>query len=358
MHPDPAPEEQRDSAPAEFIPFLHIHATNLVSIRRRLSQVLRFLGDDAFSGLENIGATEIQKIFGPLAAALASNLVAIASLRERGDLPQSPLDLISMLALKLQRYDRDFPFIHIPDALDAYATAVRESLEKLILELKNAQIKYNREVFKSALRAAQDIQRVCCIYEVHNSIELIESMDRVARNLHRRGRAGPAWSTDGQTSARVTDLVDRALAVVSPLASRRSIELRPLYRTPHAVVMIRTEEIIGVMAELLKNAIKYTGYAPKLWIDVRVFGHLRDAFITIESWGIPIDPDELELVFQENYRGRHAIAAGIEGTGWGLWNAHQVVKANGGELELDSRRSHPRGSEFTTTATVVLPLAD
>ena len=56
--------------------------------------------------------------------------------------------------------------------------------------------------------------------------------------------------------------------------------------------------------------------------------------IGVINKGIPIKPNEINLVRQRNWRGELAKASSGEGNGIGLWIVDHIMRAHGGELQV------------------------
>ncbi|MCP4985394.1 MAG: hypothetical protein GY928_04775 [Colwellia sp.] len=87
-----------------------------------------------------------------------------------------------------------------------------------------------------------------------------------------------------------------------------------------------------VMQNLLHNAIKYSYPYTKVKVDV-----LKNGFslvISIESTGVPINPDEEDAIFRDGIRGEIAEKFDNIGTGQGLYISRQIMKGLKGEISL------------------------
>jgi signal transduction histidine kinase len=99
---------------------------------------------------------------------------------------------------------------------------------------------------------------------------------------------------------------------------------------------------------LLENAVKYSPDGGAVRLDVRATsGHVR---MTVTDTGIGIPAQDQRRIFEQFVRGSGAAAWGATGSGLGLALVDRVVRAHGGEVELDSVPG--RGSIFT----IVLPM--
>jgi signal transduction histidine kinase len=100
-----------------------------------------------------------------------------------------------------------------------------------------------------------------------------------------------------------------------------------------------------VLINLVHNAIKFTPAGGRVAVSARRAG---DAVtLQVEDTGVGIAPEELEHLFQPYRRGMTRQAR--EGTGLGLFIAHSLVTAHGGEIGIASTPGQG------TTVTIRLP---
>jgi two-component system OmpR family sensor kinase len=105
--------------------------------------------------------------------------------------------------------------------------------------------------------------------------------------------------------------------------------------------------LFQALSNLLSNAIKYSpGSGPIEVVMARSDGAV---LIAVQDHGIGIPPADRGRVFERYYRGENA--AGIVGTGIGLYFVRTVIELHGGTVEVESREGE--GSRFT----VRLPLS-
>lgn len=94
---------------------------------------------------------------------------------------------------------------------------------------------------------------------------------------------------------------------------------------------------------LVENALKFTSGDEA--VEVRALEDGRSIVIEVADSGPGIPSDELSKIFEELYRG--ANARGIEGSGLGLALVQRVVELHGGQVEVRSTQTDPRGTVFT-----------
>jgi two-component system, OmpR family, phosphate regulon sensor histidine kinase PhoR len=102
-----------------------------------------------------------------------------------------------------------------------------------------------------------------------------------------------------------------------------------------------------VFANLLSNAVKYSAENTEIVVQVTHSPSLVSVAVIDRGAGIPAD--DMPHLFDRFYRVAET-AEQVQGVGLGLYIAHRLVRAHGGNLEVESEVHH--GSVFT----VSLPL--
>jgi len=155
-------------------------------------------------------------------------------------------------------------------------------------------------------------------------------------------------------------LINEVVDLFEHLASERRIDILT-YIHDDAVLNIDRNLTRRMIVNLLDNAIKYS-YAPpeaggKRFVVVECRRHsvYGDMAISIKSYGVEIDPDEITTgyIFKYGARGKYANDRGRSGTGIGLAEAKRIAEAHRGELRINSERQ--KGNTFLTIVTAVLP---
>ena len=141
-------------------------------------------------------------------------------------------------------------------------------------------------------------------------------------------------------------LLTQACEMYGPVADDAGVTLA---YAPAATVVVPgdTAKLQRLFANLLDNAVKYTGRGGR--VTVGVTAGPTAALVTIQDTGPGIGADELEKVFQRFYRG--AASDGKPGNGLGLCLARTLARAHGGDICAASAPG--RGALFT----VRIPLA-
>jgi two-component system phosphate regulon sensor histidine kinase PhoR len=116
------------------------------------------------------------------------------------------------------------------------------------------------------------------------------------------------------------------------------------------LAVVDPEAISLAVANLLDNAVKYSGSARE--ISVRIDHVGRYLSIAIADRGIGIPKEEHEKIFERFHRVGNALVHDVKGSGLGLAIVKHIVSAHRGWITVDSEPG--KGSTFT----VFLPVSD
>lgn len=108
------------------------------------------------------------------------------------------------------------------------------------------------------------------------------------------------------------------------IAAEVSSDLPPARFDPDAFTV--------AVLNLMDNAAKYSGTSRHLC--VRLYPRGDRIVLEVEDHGIGIPPSETSRIFEQFYRARET--AGKGGYGLGLFLVHHIMKAHGGEVEVES----------------------
>lgn len=168
--------------------------------------------------------------------------------------------------------------------------------------------------------------------------EAVDRMDALVRDLRTLGNPEPRCIESHDLSG----LASRTVAFCRADELAKGIEVREDYAEGLPPVRGDGERLGQVLLNLLRNAFE----AVDAGGHVAVATHVRDghAGIAVHNTGSYIPPAERERLFEPFFTRKR------RGTGLGLAIAHQVVRAHGGRIAVDS------DPDTGTTFTVELPL--
>jgi PAS domain S-box-containing protein len=125
-------------------------------------------------------------------------------------------------------------------------------------------------------------------------------------------------------------LVKRASGDFGDDGQRLRLHL-PADEVPAACDPVRTVQVLG---NLVGNALKYS--APGTPVDVHVTLHSSTVTVAVQDRGRGIPADQLDKVFDKFHRVEDPMRMTTGGTGLGLYIAHELTGAMGGELSCTS----------------------
>jgi signal transduction histidine kinase len=138
-----------------------------------------------------------------------------------------------------------------------------------------------------------------------------------------------------------------ARAMKYPL-SQKGFELNVHVEEGLPAVRVDQDALEQAILNLLNNAMKYSGESHE--IDLRLQRKDDHALIQVTDRGVGIDPREQKRIFEKFYRVPMPENERIVGTGLGLTLVSHIVKAHGGNIEVESAPG--KGSTFS----IYLPL--
>ncbi|MNM79486.1 Sensor histidine kinase YycG [compost metagenome] len=109
--------------------------------------------------------------------------------------------------------------------------------------------------------------------------------------------------------------------------------------TGSSVVELDAQRLEQVLFNLVSNAMKFSsrGGAVRIALAVKEVNEIRYAIISVQDTGMGIPPEQLEQIFNRNYRvDRPGMENGVEGSGLGLAICREIVQAHGGTVRAES----------------------
>ncbi|HEY6543178.1 MAG TPA: PAS domain-containing sensor histidine kinase [Ktedonobacteraceae bacterium] len=105
------------------------------------------------------------------------------------------------------------------------------------------------------------------------------------------------------------------------------------------------DRIGQVLTNLLTNAIKYSPQADT--IIVQVTSTQDTAIVSVQDFGIGIEKEHIQSIFDRFYRVTDPDEKIFPGLGIGLYISHEIIKRHGGTLLVESKKGY--GSVFSFT---------
>ncbi len=117
----------------------------------------------------------------------------------------------------------------------------------------------------------------------------------------------------------------------------------PRVPSPFPCVVGDRDLLVLAMYNLVENTLKFTSAQEP--VEVRALEDGKAVVMEVADSGAGILSDELPKIFEELYRGSNARST--EGSGLGLALVSRIVALHGGQIEVRSRQTEPRGTVFT-----------
>ena len=220
---------------------------------------------------------------------------------------------------------------------DSFINAVTHELKTPIASIRlYLETLQSREVNEAQRREFYNIM-LADADRLHNTV------DQVLKAGVLREKAGPSRA--------------RAVVDVSSLA-RECVELAVLrhHLQPGAIDLQRHEgaslmvlgdvdELRTVLANLLDNAVKYSGQAVRITVAA-VSPAPHTVWVRVQDHGVGIPKRQLKRIFNRFYRVQSLGIKTVKGTGLGLYIVRTIARAHGGRVFAHSE-GEGRGATFT-----------
>lgn len=140
----------------------------------------------------------------------------------------------------------------------------------------------------------------------------------------------------------LNEVVKETVEQIQPTTHKHSIRIEGQVSQP---VWGDKDRIGQVLTNLLTNAIKYSPLADT--IILRLASTEDAAVVSVQDFGIGIEQEHVQYIFDRFYRVSDADEKTYPGLGIGLYITHEIIKRHGGTLTVVSEKGH--GSVFTFT---------
>jgi two-component system phosphate regulon sensor histidine kinase PhoR len=147
----------------------------------------------------------------------------------------------------------------------------------------------------------------------------------------------------------ICELLRENTESMHPMAEKKEIRIRLELPPEETEAVCDPEAVNQILNNLMENALKYTPAGGEVRVGARVQGDMVETYVADNGAGIP--KTDLPRLFERFYRVDKARSRELGGTGLGLSIVKHLVRAQGGEVAVESELG--RGSRFSFT----LPLA-
>jgi signal transduction histidine kinase len=110
-------------------------------------------------------------------------------------------------------------------------------------------------------------------------------------------------------------------------------------------LMGNPEELRTAVANLIENAVKYSGQQPSIIVDVTT-PNIDTVVLRVRDNGVGIPRNELKRIFKRFYRVQSHATGQVKGTGLGLFIVRNIARRHGGDAFAESE-GEGHGSTFT-----------
>ncbi len=133
----------------------------------------------------------------------------------------------------------------------------------------------------------------------------------------------------------INALLKQHLEAIRPLAEQKNIQLSLKAAPPETEVFCDEEAMHQILTNLVDNALKYTPEDGSVEVSARPIEGDRIE-VSVRDSGIGIPPEEQSRLFERFYRVDKARSRELGGTGLGLAIVKHLVRAQGGEVGIES----------------------
>jgi len=134
------------------------------------------------------------------------------------------------------------------------------------------------------------------------------------------------------------DLIDKMIFLISPQSKAKNIDIINKFDTSIGDVKVDSEKMKEVILNLLSNAVDFTSEGGRIEISIKkepVNESRKDIRIEIKDNGIGIDQSMMNRIFEPYFTTKYKSNM-HNGTGLGLFIAHQNIQDHKGTIEVQS----------------------
>jgi signal transduction histidine kinase len=227
-------------------------------------------------------------------------------------------------------------------------------LEKLERVRKDFVINVSHEL-RTPLASIQGYTETLLDGALHDEEHNVRFLSIIRQNAERLGRLVVDLMTLSSLELKTQKLqfaacdlnvmLSESVDSMRPMAAKKNIAMATEPAPPGTEVFCDVEAVHQVLGNLMDNALKYTPEGGAITIGARVRAPFVEVYVADTGIGIP--KEEQSRLFERFYRVDKARSRELGGTGLGLSIVKHLVRAQGGDVRVESEQG--RGSTFIFT---------
>jgi two-component system phosphate regulon sensor histidine kinase PhoR len=236
-----------------------------------------------------------------------------------------------------------------------------EQLEKLERVRKDFVINVSHEL-RTPLASIQGYTETLLDGAIHDAAHNVKFLTIIRQNSERLGRLIADLMTLSRIELKTTKfqfasyfvnaLLEDCIESMRPMAEKKRIAISIDPAPDRTEVFCDSEAVHQIVTNLLDNALKYTPEDGAITVGARPVKDHDAVELYVQDTGMGIPAEDLPRLFERFYRVDKARSRELGGTGLGLAIVKHLVRAQGGEVRVESEPN--RGSRFCFT----LPIHD
>lgn len=163
-----------------------------------------------------------------------------------------------------------------------------------------------------------------------------ERMIRLVTDLLHLSRLDSKQATLRKQPTDIVEMLEDVVDRFSFQFRKRGIVARVEVDGDIGNVVIDRDQIDQLLDNLVSNAVKYTPDGGEVTLSASLSESRRMVNLTVQDTGMGIPKKDLERIFERFYRVDKARSRNMGGTGLGLSIAREIVRAHGGDIQIES----------------------